>query len=53
METQRQYFDWLAKELGVKTFEDWYKITREDLTKLGAGGLLVGHYKSSLPKGTS
>lgn len=26
MENQRKFTDWLGKRLGVKTFEDWYKV---------------------------
>lgn len=38
---QREYMDWLGRQIGVKTMEDWYEIGTEDLLKHGGSGLLV------------
>ena len=29
-ENQKEYIEWLGKELGYTTMEDWYKIISED-----------------------
>jgi len=29
----RKFFDWVGKQLGFKSFEDWYNITHEDINK--------------------
>jgi hypothetical protein len=31
LENQKQYFDWLGKELGVNTLDDWYKVKLDDV----------------------
>jgi len=33
------YLDWLGKQLGHRTMEDWYNITVEDILQNGGGGL--------------
>lgn len=30
---QREFFDWLGKEMGYKNMEDWYNISPEDVSK--------------------
>jgi len=37
---KRRFFDWLRKELGLESFEDWYNITHKDINKLGGSKLL-------------
>src|SRR5271170_6889183 len=44
---QRKFFDWVGKQLGYKSFEDWYNITFEDINKHGGSGLL--HYYIDSP----
>ena len=46
-ENQRQYMDWLGKELGFEKMEDWYKITHRNMLNNGGTGLLLEHYKRS------
>jgi len=44
---RKLYFEWLTSELKIKSMEDWYTITKEDvLKKEGAGGVLVYHRHS-------
>ncbi len=49
---QREYLDWLAEELGVKTIEDWYRVRNEDVELRNGSGLLH-YYESSLYKALS
>lgn len=42
------YFHWLAKELDIKTEEDWYKLKQSDVKNKGGGGLIVLHYGGSM-----
>lgn len=46
MANTRAFVDWLGKELGFKEMRDWYKLTKEDVTKNGGSGLL-SHYRGS------
>ena len=41
------YMDWLGKELGYKTLDDWYKITTQRIINNYGGGLLVCYYNNS------
>ncbi len=42
---QKLYMDWLFKELGYETMEDWYRLTKNDLVKNHSGGLIVKYNK--------
>jgi hypothetical protein len=37
----RRHFDWLAEQLGVETYEDWYKMKGKDVSEHGAWAVLV------------
>ena len=44
---RKEYMDWLGKELGYTTMDDWYKISRKDIENNYGSGLLVSYYNSS------
>jgi hypothetical protein len=46
-ENHKKYLIWLAQELGIKSTEDWYKVTSKDFTERGGAGLLYLHYNGS------
>lgn len=47
----RFYFDlFLGLQLGLKSNEDWYSVTNEDVIKHGGSGLLAHKYSSSFYK---
>lgn len=50
MPNQILYFDWLGKQLGYKTLDDWYKVTVEDFRSNGGGSMLTSYYASSPSK---
>src|SRR5690242_16983025 len=35
-----KFFDWLGKELGFKTMDDWYQLSQENVVENGGGGFL-------------
>lgn len=39
-ENQREFFDWLSKELGFKTLEEWYKLKKDVVRSHGGSGLV-------------
>src|SRR5689334_806970 len=41
------FCNWLYTELGYKSMEDWYNITREDIYKNGGKGMLKTYYNGS------
>jgi hypothetical protein len=45
---QRWFLDWVEKELGFTTWEDWYTVTSKMITDFGGKGLL-SQYDNSLP----
>ncbi len=47
----REYFTWLAKELRVEQFKDWYKVRLADVLSREGAGLLMKYYGGSLIKG--
>jgi hypothetical protein len=47
----RKFFDWLGVKLNIKTYEDWYQLTKEDVHQKGGAGLLKIHYNNSVFKG--
>jgi hypothetical protein len=47
------YFDQLATELSVKSFEDWYKINVQELYTRGMREEIIHNYKNSLSKALS
>jgi hypothetical protein len=46
-ENHKVYAIWLGKELGYENWEDWYKITTEQISKKYGGGLLSKYYDGS------
>jgi len=44
---QREFFDHLTTVLEIRKPSDWYNVTRQDLLKVGACGLLQGRYRDS------
>eukprot|EP01027_Heterolobosea_sp_BB2_P009730 GEZU01014328.1.p1 GENE.GEZU01014328.1~~GEZU01014328.1.p1 ORF type:complete len:409 (-),score=52.61 GEZU01014328.1:123-1349(-) len=40
----KQFFDWAAKRLRVQQPDDWYKISRAELFRLGGGSTIVNNY---------
>eukprot|EP01118_Nematostelium_gracile_P006691 TRINITY_DN2154_c0_g1_i1.p1 TRINITY_DN2154_c0_g1~~TRINITY_DN2154_c0_g1_i1.p1 ORF type:complete len:503 (+),score=96.97 TRINITY_DN2154_c0_g1_i1:89-1597(+) len=50
-DNEKTFFDvYLVDKLGLKSKEDWYKVTQEDVFKLGGEGLLRTVYDGSLTK---
>mmetsp|Transcript_9533 Transcript_9533/g.13130 ORF Transcript_9533/g.13130 Transcript_9533/m.13130 type:complete len:363 (+) Transcript_9533:2-1090(+) len=45
-DNQRQFFDWLGKQLGVKDLEDWYSLLTVDSVMLNGGTGFVNQYSS-------
>jgi hypothetical protein len=37
---ERQFFDWLGEQLGIREKDSWYKVTLEDIQRYGGGELL-------------
>jgi hypothetical protein len=33
--TRRRYYEWLTREMGISTLEDWYKVNIDDFHRLG------------------
>jgi hypothetical protein len=44
---QRQFLDWAGKELKIKEFSDWYKVTYNDIIKMGGSYLLLTKFGNS------
>jgi hypothetical protein len=49
-DNQRTFFDKLATKLNVRTIDDWYSVTIQQVAHNGGAGLLK-HYNSSLRRG--
>eukprot|EP01027_Heterolobosea_sp_BB2_P026356 GEZU01040587.1.p1 GENE.GEZU01040587.1~~GEZU01040587.1.p1 ORF type:complete len:509 (-),score=114.87 GEZU01040587.1:129-1430(-) len=48
---QRRFLEWAAKQLQVRSPDDWYsKVSHEDICRLGGARLLRGYYNDSLPR---
>jgi hypothetical protein len=43
----RSYFDWLAAENGIHTYEDWYKTLNIDFIRANHGKGILTHYGDS------
>ena len=41
------FCDWMGKKLGIKSMNDWYKITNEDISKYG-GDHYLDRYGGSI-----
>ena len=46
-ENHIKYMDWLGKELGYTTKDDWYNISTKDVKNNYGDGLLMAYYNSS------
>ena len=47
LENHKIYADWLEKQLGYETMEDWYQITVKSINDNYGSGLLVSKYNNS------
>lgn len=45
---RRQYLCWLGQKLGYRCYEDWYRITTDELKRSRGGGLLAHYWNSSI-----
>jgi hypothetical protein len=45
---QRRYLDWLGNSMGFNSKDDYYKLTKADLTDTGGGALLQNYFKGSI-----
>jgi hypothetical protein len=45
---QREFLEFAATELGIKTMEDWYNVTSAQLQHLGGAALILHIYKVSV-----
>jgi hypothetical protein len=44
---QREFFDWLFKELEMDDMEDWYSVESKDINERGGTGFLSTYYSDS------
>ncbi len=51
LQRQKEFFDTIAMEMKLKTFDDWLKLTAEDVVQHGGEAILKLH-RGSLIKGT-
>src|SRR5690606_6973960 len=42
------YMDWLGDKLGLKTTDDWYKVSRSHFHTNRGGGMLANYYGDSV-----
>eukprot|EP01114_Cavostelium_apophysatum_P022031 TRINITY_DN7837_c0_g1_i1.p1 TRINITY_DN7837_c0_g1~~TRINITY_DN7837_c0_g1_i1.p1 ORF type:complete len:347 (+),score=67.43 TRINITY_DN7837_c0_g1_i1:74-1114(+) len=49
-ENRRLFFDAASKKLGLQTWQDWYKIKREQVIELGGGHMIFEYYNGSLSR---
>lgn len=47
VKNRRAYMKWLGKQLGYRTTEDWYNISKQDFHRNFGGGLLANYYRDS------
>jgi len=45
-ENQKQFMDWLGKELEFNQMDDWYKVTVKNIEEKGGTGLLIRYGNS-------
>eukprot|EP01027_Heterolobosea_sp_BB2_P018850 GEZU01026495.1.p1 GENE.GEZU01026495.1~~GEZU01026495.1.p1 ORF type:complete len:840 (+),score=185.05 GEZU01026495.1:594-3113(+) len=45
---QRQFFDRIAQQLGIRELDGWYDVTAQEVLARGGSGLLNNHYAGSL-----
>jgi hypothetical protein len=46
---KKQFIEWVGKQLGIKHYSDWYKVSVKDIKELG-GHTLLYNYDYSLAK---
>lgn len=46
LENQKKFVEWLEKELNIKKYEDWYRITIIQLEAKGASSILLKYHRS-------
>jgi hypothetical protein len=44
VQNQRRFLDWAGGELGIASMEDWYKISKAQVVKLGGSPLASGRW---------
>src|SRR5689334_12993922 len=47
LDNQLEYFNWLGNQLGYRSVDDWYNVTRDDIHRHGGQGLLHDYYNDS------
>jgi hypothetical protein len=40
MENQREYLDWVAQQLNLQRYEDWYEVESSQIIEMGGTTLL-------------
>jgi very-short-patch-repair endonuclease len=50
LENRLEAMKWFAEQCGLKTADDLYRVTREDIRRNSLGGLLAHYYGDSLPR---
>ena len=50
MDSRKDFFDVIERELQLKSMEDWYNVSTEEVNKLGGSGLLSKYYGGSMFK---
>jgi hypothetical protein len=50
IESHKDFFDWLAKELGISNKEDWEKISKSAVEERGGSALLDRYYGGSVKR---
>jgi len=48
MKNRKLAIEWLGKQCGFTTANDWYRITREDIRRNSLGGLLTHYYNDDM-----
>jgi hypothetical protein len=48
----REFFDWLWHQIGIQSWEDWYKVTKQVIISYGGQGIMkywkYSRYKASI-----
>jgi hypothetical protein len=47
---QREFMDWVFKDLDLQDMSDWYKVSVTDVRQRGGWALLCMHFKGSLSR---
>jgi hypothetical protein len=44
---RRRFFDYVAKQLNITSFEGWYRVSKAEIYKMGGSPLVAGVHKDS------